>query len=84
MDMIEETDRRVMLAIMLHGDGVRLDLALMTTARCAVVAFEILQGVGALNARFELLGINAAMPALRQKSVMVRCELKSRSHQSIF
>ena len=31
-----EDDRRVMLAIMLHGDGVLLDLALMTTARCAM------------------------------------------------
>lgn len=66
MDIIEETDRRVMLAMMLHGDGVILNLALMTTARCAMVAFEIFQGAGALNARFELLGINAAMPALRQ------------------
>lgn len=65
MDMIEEADRRVMLAMMLHGDGVQLDLALMNTARCAMVAFEILQGVGALNARFELLGINAAIPALQ-------------------
>jgi hypothetical protein len=66
MQMVEETDRRVMLAVFQHGDGPQLDLALMTTARCAMVAFEILQGLGALDARFELLGINAAMPALRQ------------------
>ena len=66
MQMVEETDRRVMLAVFQRGDGPQLDLALMTTARCAMVAFEILQGLGALDARFELLGINAAMPALRQ------------------
>jgi hypothetical protein len=34
MKMIEESDRRVMLAIMLHDDGVELDLALKTVAQC--------------------------------------------------
>jgi hypothetical protein len=30
--MIEEPDRRVMLAIMLDGDGIQLDMALKTAA----------------------------------------------------
>jgi hypothetical protein len=34
-------------------------MALITTARCATCALEIVQGV--FNARFELLGINAVM-----------------------
>jgi hypothetical protein len=60
--MIEELDRRVMLAIMLHGDGVQLDMALKTTAQCGMVSLELLQVL--YNARFEQLGINAAMPNL--------------------
>jgi hypothetical protein len=64
MKMTEESDRRVMLAVMQHGDGPELDMALVTTARCAMCALEILQGV--FNARFELLGINAAMLVLRK------------------
>ena len=64
MQMVEETDRRVMLAVMQHGDGPALDMALKTTAQCGMCAMEILQGV--FNARFELLGINAAMLELRK------------------
>ena len=64
MQMVEETDRRVMLAVMQHGDGPALDIALKTTAQCGMCAMEILQGV--FNARFELLGINAAMLELRK------------------
>jgi hypothetical protein len=64
MKMIEETNRRVMLAVMQHADGPELDMALITTARCAICALEILQGV--FKARFELLGINAAMLELRK------------------
>jgi hypothetical protein len=64
MKMVEGADRRVMLAVMQHADGPELDMALITTARCAMCALEILQGV--FNARFELLGINAAMLALRE------------------
>ena len=59
LKMIEERDRRIMLAIMLHGDGVELDLALKTAARCGTVSLELLQVL--YNARFELLGVNAAM-----------------------
>lgn len=63
MKMIEEPDRRVMLAIMLHGDGVELDVALKTGAQCGMVSLELLQVL--YNAKFELLGINAAMLDLR-------------------
>jgi hypothetical protein len=64
MKMIEEPDRRVMLAIMLHGDGVELDTALKTVAQCGMVSLELLQVL--YNAKFELLGINAAMLELRR------------------
>jgi hypothetical protein len=64
MKMIEEPERRVMLAIMLHGDGVELDMALKTTAQCGMVSLELLQVL--YNAKFELLGINAAMFDLRK------------------
>jgi hypothetical protein len=64
MQMVEEADRRVMLAVMQHGDGPGLDMALITTARCGMCALEMLQGV--LNARFELLGINADMLVRRR------------------
>jgi len=64
MKMIEEPDRRVMLAIMLHGDGVELDMALKTAAQCGMVSLELLQVL--YTAKFELLGINAAMLDLRR------------------
>jgi hypothetical protein len=64
MKMVEEPDRRVMLAVMQHADGPELDMALITTTRCAMCALEILQGV--FSARFELLGINSAMLVLRK------------------
>jgi hypothetical protein len=64
MKMIEEPDRRVMLAIMLHGDGVQLDMALKTVAQCGMVSLELLQVL--YNAKFEILGINAAMLDLRK------------------
>jgi hypothetical protein len=64
MKMIEEPDRRVMLAIMLHGDGVELDMALKTVAQCGMVSLELLQVL--YNAKFEILGINAAMLDLRK------------------
>jgi hypothetical protein len=64
MRVIKEPDRRVMLAIMLHGDGVALEMALKTVAQCGMVSLELLQLV--YNARFELLGINAAMLNLRK------------------
>ena len=64
MKMVEEPDRRVMLAIMLHGDGVELDLALKTAAQCGMVSLELLQVL--YNAKFELLGINAAMLEIRK------------------
>jgi hypothetical protein len=56
--------RRIMLAIMQHGDGLQLDAILKATAQCGLCSLEILQGV--FNPRFELLGVNAAMLELRR------------------
>jgi hypothetical protein len=64
MKMVDEPNRRVMLAVMQHADGPELNMALKTTAQCGMCALEMLQGV--FNARFELLGINAAMLELRK------------------
>jgi hypothetical protein len=64
ISMLEEPERRVMLAIFLHGDGPALNMALKTSAQCGICSLEILQGV--FNALFELLGINAAMIELRK------------------
>lgn len=64
MKMIEEPERRVMLAVMLHGDDAALDMALKSVAQCAMVSLEMLQVI--YNAKFELLGINAEMLELRK------------------
>jgi hypothetical protein len=63
MKMIKEKGRRTMQAVIQHGDGVQLELALKTVAQCAMVSFELLQVP--LNARFELLGVNATLLRLR-------------------
>lgn len=63
MKMVEEPGKRTMLAIMQHGDGIELNLALKSAAQCAMVSLEMLQVV--FDARFELLGVNAAMLNLR-------------------
>ena len=47
-----------------HGDGPALDLALVTTGRAGICALQILQNV--FPARFELLGVNAAILSLRR------------------
>jgi len=65
--MTEEPDRREMLAILLHGDGVQLDMALKTTAQCGMIALELLDAI--YGAKFELLGIKAAMLDLRRKGI---------------
>src|SRR6202012_3337634 len=57
--MTQVPDRREMLAIMLHGDDLAFNMGLKSVAQCALVSLELLQVV--FNARFELLGINAAM-----------------------
>jgi hypothetical protein len=62
--IIDEPGRRVMQAIMLHHDGIQLDLALKTVAQCGMVSLELLQVP--FNPRFELLGVNAAMLELRR------------------
>jgi hypothetical protein len=62
--MTREPDRREMLAILLHGDGVQLDSALKITAQCGMIALELLETI--YGAKFELLGIKAAMLELRR------------------
>lgn len=64
MKMVDQTDRREMLAVMLHGDDLAFNASLKSVAQCAMVSLEMLQVV--FNARFELLGINAAMIKLRR------------------
>jgi hypothetical protein len=64
MKMNKQPDRREMLAVMLHGDDVAFNAALKSVAQCAMVSLEMLQAV--FNARFELLGINAAMIEFRR------------------
>jgi hypothetical protein len=64
MKMVKEPDRRVMLAVLQHGDGPELDMALKTAAQCGIISLEMLQVI--FNAKFEILGINAAMLELRK------------------
>jgi hypothetical protein len=64
MKMQDQQGRRVMLAILQHGEGLQLNAILKATAQCGLCSLEILQGV--FNPRFELLGINAAMLELRR------------------
>jgi hypothetical protein len=63
MKMTKEPDRREMLAILQHGDGPQLDMALKTTAQCGMIALELFETI--YGAKFELLGIKAAMLELR-------------------
>jgi hypothetical protein len=65
--MTEESDRREMLAILQHGDGVQLDMALKTTAQCGMIALEMLETI--YGAKFELLGIKATMLDLRRTGI---------------
>ena len=62
--MTEEPGRREMLAILQHGDGPQLDMALKTIAQCGMIALELLET--AFAAKFELLGIKAATLELRR------------------
>jgi hypothetical protein len=64
MKMIKEAGKRTMLAILRHSDGIQLDHVLKTVAQCGLVSLEMLQIV--FNARFELLGVNAAILKLRK------------------
>src|SRR5215472_11081810 len=61
--MTKEPERREMLAILQHGDGPQLNMALKTTARCGMIALELIETI--YSAKFELLGIKAAMLDLR-------------------
>jgi hypothetical protein len=62
--MVKEPGKRNMMAILLHGDGPALDHALKTVAQCGMTSLEMLQIP--FHARFELLGVNAAMLELRK------------------
>ena len=64
MKIVDEPGKRTMLTIMQHEDGIQLDHALKTVARCGMTSLEMLQAV--FPARFELLGISAAMLELRK------------------
>jgi hypothetical protein len=64
MKMLNEPGKRTMLTVMQHDDGVALDSGLKTVAQCGMVSLEMLQVV--FNARFEILGINAALLELRK------------------
>jgi hypothetical protein len=64
MKMIEEPDRRVMLAVLQHGDGPELETALKTVAQCGLVSLEMLQVI--YDAKFKLLRIKDAMLKMRR------------------
>jgi hypothetical protein len=53
MKMVEGEDRREMLAILLHGDSVQLDMALKTAAQAGAISMELLEVP--FRAKFELL-----------------------------
>ena len=65
LEVVEEPDRTTLSVILQHRGGVQLDAALKTTAQCGMVSLEMLETVYA--AKFELLGIKAAMLALRRR-----------------
>jgi ATP:corrinoid adenosyltransferase len=64
MKMTKQKDRREMLAVMIHGDDAALNSGLKSAAQCAMVSLEMLQVI--FDARFEILGVNAAMLELRR------------------
>jgi hypothetical protein len=45
MKMIEEPDKRVMVAVMLHGDDAGLDMALKSVAHCAMFHMRLEPGL---------------------------------------
>lgn len=62
---INDTEaRREFLQIYMHGDGVALESGLKTTAQVGVCALETLQNL--YGARYELLGVRAAILELRR------------------
>jgi hypothetical protein len=67
LTITEETDRRGMLLILQHGDGVQLNMALKTTAQSGMIALELLETI--YGAKFELLGIKTAMLDLRRREI---------------
>ncbi|MFA5898222.1 MAG: hypothetical protein WC829_03820 [Hyphomicrobium sp.] len=67
IQMTEEADRWQMLGILLHGDGVQLDMALKTVAQCGMVGLELFETV--YGAKFQLLGIKSGMLSLRRRGI---------------
>lgn len=64
LTIIESENEKRFEQIYLHGDGLALDHALKNTARVGLCTLEILECV--FQARFELLGVRAAMIELRK------------------
>src|SRR5258708_15498289 len=64
MKMIEEPERRVMVAIKLHGDDAALDKALKSVAQSAMVSLVILQVI--YYFQFGILCLNTAILQLRK------------------
>jgi hypothetical protein len=58
------SDCKILEQLYLHGDGLRLEHVLRTTAQTGVCALEILQE--AVPARFEILGVRAELLQLRK------------------
>jgi hypothetical protein len=64
LKMVRQPDQRTMNAIMQHGDGVQLDYGLKFAALCGIVCLEVLEI--SFRAKFEILGISAAILKLRK------------------
>lgn len=64
LEVVENGGVKKFSTILLHRDGIELAQALRSVAQCGMISLELLQQV--FNARFELLGINAAMLELRK------------------
>jgi len=63
----EESGRREMLGILIHGDGIQLDAVLKTAAQCGLNALEIFETI--YGPKFELLGIREAMLHIRRSGL---------------
>jgi hypothetical protein len=64
LKIAQGADQLTMNAVMQHGDGVQLDYGLKFAAQCGVVCLEMLEIP--FKAKFEILGISAAILELRK------------------
>jgi hypothetical protein len=67
MKITEEPGRREMLGILMHADGIQLDLVLKTAAQCGLIALELFETI--YGPKFELLGIRAEMLRIRRSGL---------------